>query len=188
MEKILQENETSQIPSHDEEAEKILAAQKDPQAFGILYDHYAPPIYRYLLSRLGNIDAAQDVTSQTFLTAIDQLPQYKHRGKFTAWLFSIARSRYVDYIRNTKRTSDPINEEYPDPYPGQLNDLVNEERRRALFECIQNLMPQEQELLRLRYVADLSFAEMGSLVKKREDAVKKSFYRLLKKIKRMLEA
>lgn len=174
-------------PSKDQEAERIAIAQKDPRAFGALYDQYAPAIYRYLLSRLGNVEAAQDVTSQTFLTAIKRLPQYQHRGHFSAWLFSIARSKYVDHLRKAKHTTAPVHEEHPDPSPGPLYDLVTRERRAALMACIQTLTPQEQELLRLRYVADLSFAEMASLLSKREDAVKKRFYRLLNRLRKQLE-
>jgi RNA polymerase sigma-70 factor (ECF subfamily) len=57
-----------------------------------------------------------------------------------------------------------------------------------LMKCIRTLAPEEQELLRLRYVADLSFAEMAELLLKSESAVKKSFYRLLARLQSQLEA
>jgi len=114
--------------TQDQEAERIAAAQRDPQAFGNLYDQYAPSIYRYLLSRLGNVEEARDITSQTFLKAVEIFPQYRHRGYFSAWLFSIARSKYVNHLRKNKRGVEAINEEQPDPRPDPLSELVDSEQ------------------------------------------------------------
>jgi RNA polymerase sigma-70 factor, ECF subfamily len=171
-----------------QEAALIAAAQKDPQAFGELYDRYAPAIYRYLLSRLGNVEEARDVTSQTFLTAVEVFPRYRHHGYFSAWLFAIARSKYVDHLRRGRHGVEAIREDQVDPQPDPLTRVVTAERETELKECIRTLVPEEQELLRLRYVADLSFAEMAELLEKNEDAVKKSVYRLLARLQSRLEA
>jgi len=172
----------------DQEAALIAAAQADPQAFGELYDRYAPSIYRYLLSRLGNVEEVRDVTSQTFLTAVEVFPRYRHHGYFSAWLFAIARSKYVDHLRRGRHGVEAIREDQVDPQPDPLTRVVAAERLAELKACIRDLTPEEQELLRLRYVADLSYAEMAELLGKREDAVKKSVYRLLARLQSRLEA
>ncbi len=174
--------------TQDQEAERIAAAQRDPQAFGNLYDQYAPSIYRYLLSRLGNVEEARDITSQTFLKAVEIFPQYRHRGYFSAWLFSIARSKYVNHLRKNKRGVEAINEEQPDPRPDPLSELVDSEQMTDLAKRIRTLAPDEQELLRLRFVADLSFAEMSELLRMSEGAIKKRIYRLLARLQSQLEA
>lgn len=184
---IIQE-QTSQKRNQDQDAQQVAAAQKDSQAFGALYDQYAPLIYRYLLSRLGNVEEARDITSQTFLKAVELFPQYNHRGYFSAWLFSIARSKYVDHLRKTRHGVVAINEEQLDPRPDPLNELVDSERLTELTKRIRALAPEEQELLRLRYVADLSFAEMAELLRVSEGAVKKRIYRLLARLQSQLEA
>ena len=188
MKKSLIQEQTCQSTIKDQEAERIAAAQRDPQAFGDLYDQYAPSIYRYLLSRLGNVEEASDVTSQTFLKAVEIFPRYTHRGYFSAWLFSIARSKYVDQVRRSKHGVEAIPEEQVDPQPDPLAEVVATERMADLMKCIRALTPEEQELLRLRYVADLSFTEMAELLLKSESAVKKSFYRLLARLQSQLEA
>lgn len=188
MKKSFLQEQTSQSITKDQEAERIAAAQRDPQVFGDLYDQYAPSIYRYLLSRLGNVEEANDVTSQTFLKAVEIFPRYTHRGYFSAWLFSIARSKYVDHVRRRNYGSEPIREEQMDPQPDPLTAVVATERRVELTKCINALAPEEQELLRLRFVPDLSFAEMAELLMKSEGAVKKSFYRLLARLQSQLEA
>jgi RNA polymerase sigma-70 factor, ECF subfamily len=172
----------------DAEAAQIRAARADPKAFGLLYDRYAPPIYRYLLSRLGNVAEAQDVTSQTFLTAFEAFPRYQHLGYFSAWLFSIARSKYIDHLRKARTQPDSLDEQVKAELPDPLGQVIETERVSALKECIRALPEHEQELLRLRYVAGLSFAEVASILTKKEDAVKKSIYRLLDRLQNQLEA
>jgi RNA polymerase sigma-70 factor (ECF subfamily) len=68
-----------------------------------------------------------------------------------------------------------------------LSDVIQSEQIQQLSALICSLDQKEQELLRLRYVADLSFAEMAALLGKRQDAVKKSLYRLQARLQGQLE-
>jgi RNA polymerase sigma-70 factor (ECF subfamily) len=188
MQQTMTQEKIDFLTSQDEEAQQVHAARTDPQAFGQLYDRYAPSIYRYLLSRLGNVEEAKDVTSQTFLTAFEAFPRYQHHGYFSAWLFSIARSKYIDFLRKARNHPDPLAEEVQANRDDPLMHVIETERACELRKCIGALPGEEQELLRLRYVAGLSFAEVAALLKKKEDAVKKSVYRLLARLQSQLEA
>jgi RNA polymerase sigma-70 factor (ECF subfamily) len=68
-----------------------------------------------------------------------------------------------------------------------LGELVHDEELVRLRSVIKNLNPEEQDLIRLRYVADLTFAEIADLLGRREDAVKKTVYRLLVRLKSQME-
>ena len=182
---ILQDS--SKLRQLEEETRWILEAKANPQAFARLYDRYAPNIYRYLLSRLGNVAGAQDVTSQTFLRAFEMFPRYRHQGYFSAWLFAIARSKYVDYLRKTKNRSETSIDHIQDPQEDLLQRVIHSERLAELKMVIGRLSEEEQELLRLRFVADLSFAEMASLLERKEEAVKKTLYRLLARLQSQME-
>ena len=72
-----------------------------------------------------------------------------------------------------------------DPAAQQM--LIRAEELSRIRSIINHLDEDEQELIRLRYVAELSFVEIGDLLGKREDAVKKSVYRLLARLKSELE-
>ena len=182
---ILQDS--SKLRQLDEETRWILESKANPQAFARLYDRYAPNIYRYLLSRLGNVAGAQDVTSQTFLRAFEMFPRYRHQGYFSAWLFAIARSKYVDYLRKIKNRTGTSIDHIQDPQEDLLQMVIHSERLAELKKVIVRLSEEEQELLRLRFVADLSFAEMASLLERNEDAVKKTLYRLLARLQSQME-
>jgi RNA polymerase sigma-70 factor (ECF subfamily) len=164
--------------SSDPEANLVLAAQKNPTEFQWIYDRWAVPIYQYFCFRTGESTSAEDLTSQLFLSAFQALPRYQHRGHFAAWLFAIARNLSKEYFRKSHREvpleaanhllamSDPSLE------AAQQDEIVR------LRRMVQSLPEEDQELIRLRYVADLSFADMAIILKKREDAVKKALYRL----------
>jgi RNA polymerase sigma-70 factor (ECF subfamily) len=164
--------------SSDPEANLVLAAQKNPTEFQWIYDRWAVPIYQYFYFRTGESTSAEDLTSQLFLSAFHALPRYQHRGHLAAWLFAIARNLSKEYFRKSHRevpleaanhllaTSDPSLE------AARQDEIVR------LRRMVQSLPEEDQELIRLRYVADLSFADMAIILKKREDAVKKALYRL----------
>ena len=165
----------------------VTAALDDPAAFGKLYDRYVQPIYRYVYSRVGNAHEAEDITSQTFISAYEALGKYRERGQFSAWLFRIAQSKMNDHFRRSRREVglDAAGEilEREDA----LGTLIRAEELSRIRSIISHLDKEEQELLRLRYVADLSFMEIADLLGRREDAVKKSVYRLLARLKSELE-
>src|SRR5215216_3517277 len=73
-------------------------ARQDPQAFTALYDRYFNAVYGYCLSQLGDPDAAEDASSQTFLKALAALPRYSESGQFRPWLFAIAHNAVLDAI------------------------------------------------------------------------------------------
>lgn len=165
----------------------VIKAKTDPAAFGRLYDYYVQPVYRYLYSRVETVHDAEDLTSQTFIAAYESLPRYRERGHFAAWLFRIARSKMLDHFRQNRfevklETAERIGE----GMDALAFVIQNEELSRLRF-LIKEFKEDEQELIRLRYVADLSFAEMGELLGKREDTVKKSVYRLLARLKSQME-
>lgn len=164
-----------------------LEAKSDPIAFGRLYDYYVQPVYRYLLSRVGSVHVAEDLTSQTFIAAYEALQKYRERGHFAAWLFQIARSKMNDHFRRSRREVELEAAEKLVERGDALGQVIQDEELGRLRSLIGKLDPHEQELIRLRYVAELSFAEMAELLRKREGAVKKSLYRLQMRLKDQME-
>lgn len=176
------------LPKQQNQEDALVAkAKHNPQAFAGLYDMYVQPVYRYMLSKVGNVQDAEDLTGQTFLAALQHFPSYKHRGKFAAWLFSIARNKAVDFYR--KKGKQHRIEEASASLSSHLGEqpIIKTDRQLDLSQLISLLSEEEQELLRLRFVAQMRFREIAALIGKREGAVKKSLYRLLEKLETQLE-
>ncbi|MEW6404621.1 MAG: sigma-70 family RNA polymerase sigma factor [Chloroflexota bacterium] len=165
----------------------IGALQGNQAALTTIYDAYARRIYRYIHSRVGNVADAEDLTSQTFLGVLEALPRYQHRGQFTAWIFQIARFKAMDHFRRCHDIST-ITEALTDPQAGPLlEDIIRDQEIEKLAELFHALDEDERELLRLRYVAELSFVEIAALLGRKEDAVRKSLQRILARLYDQME-
>jgi RNA polymerase sigma-70 factor, ECF subfamily len=180
---ITQENN----PSGCVEDDLARAALRDPAAFQRLYDLWMVRVYRYLYAQTGSAADAEDLTSAVFLAAYQALPRYRPQGQFGAWLFTIARNQVHSQGRKRCREVDL-------EMAGKLSDgadvQVEADRHDDILRLrrmLQSLPHDEQELIRLRYTAGLSFAEMAGVLNRKVDAVKKALYRLQARLQRQLE-
>lgn len=168
--------------------ELIEQARQDPRAFGKVYERYVQSIYHYVFNRTGNAADAEDITSQIFLAALEGIRKYREYGFFAAWLFAIARRKVVDHYRSHRNHIDLDEVPFTILIEDNLDEhLILDQRRAALGQLIQALPERDKELLRLRYLAELNFADIARLLKHSEPAIKKSFYRLIARIQNQLE-
>jgi RNA polymerase sigma-70 factor (ECF subfamily) len=178
---------SSPAAERPDDAELVAEARRNPQAFAQLYLLYVQPVFRYLYSRLGSRADAEDATAQTFLAALDGFAGYRHQGYFAAWLFSIARRKAADTFRR-KTGLVPLAAAGEVPVEADLlQDVIHSERKAALGKLIAALPDEEQDLLRLRYTAELTFSEISRLLGRSEGALKKVLYRLLARMQDQLE-
>jgi RNA polymerase sigma-70 factor, ECF subfamily len=182
----LQQSITRWRQTQDEDAAPIAESKNNPAAFSVLYDRYVQPIYRYFYYRINSAAEAEDLTSQTFLSALEALPRYQHQGNFAAWLFRIARGKVIDYIRREK-TQLPLMDSFPAEATDLLASLVHSDEIACLSALIHRLDENEQELIRLRYTAGLPFAQIAVILDSNENTVKKSLYRVLARLESQLE-
>jgi RNA polymerase sigma-70 factor (ECF subfamily) len=179
---------TSEKINHESDELKIIrAARQDSKAFGKLYTLYVEQVFRYLYSRIGNVPEAEDTTSQTFLVAFESFDRFRQDGHFASWLFTIARNKAMDHFRRRENTSS-IDEVKDIPVENDpLVGVIQSEQTAALSKLIQALPEEDRELLRLRFLAAMSFPEIAHFLHRNEDAVKKSIYRLLARLHSQLE-
>ncbi len=173
--------------SADEDARLVAAARDDPAAFRPVYEKWLPRVYRYFFFRVGNEKDAEDLTSQVFLQVCETLPRYRTSARFSTWLFTIAHSRMVDFYRRQHPEFDLESVAQipaPDTASHQVDRHEDIERLIGLLKICTN---EEQELIRLRFAADLNYAEIGVILHKREDAVRKSISRLIQRLKAQTE-
>jgi RNA polymerase sigma-70 factor, ECF subfamily len=180
------ESTTKWSPFQDEEAASISASKRDPAAFSALYDRYVQSIYRYLYYRTGSAPDAEDLTSQTFLAALEALPRYQHRGYFAAWLFRIARGKVIDFLRK-ERNQLPLKDTYPAGVDDPLVQVGHADEIAQLTALIRRQDEDDQELIRLRYTAGLPFAQIADILGSNENTVKKSLYRVMARLQKELE-
>jgi len=187
MDKYLSSEDTKGL-AFLEEASLIKAAGSDPTVFKELYLAHIRPIYRYIFSKVGEVRQTEDLTAQVFLEALENLPRYHHNGHFAAWLFGIARHKIADHYRS-QRPELPIDVTNGESYKkgDPLSTLIQTEETQRISKLIHQLDEQDQELLRLRFVAELNFGEIARLIHSNMEATKKRFYRLLTQLRQQME-
>jgi RNA polymerase sigma-70 factor (ECF subfamily) len=150
------------------------AQQGDERAITELYRRYAPGIYRYLVSRVGDAALAEDLTSEVFLHALEGLPHYEDRGHpFSAWLYRMAHDRMVDHFRRqARRPVTPLQDERL-PVQVEVDEQVETRlRMEQLGKAIDALTPDQHQVILLRFVAGFKLREVAYVMDKSTAAIK----------------
>lgn len=176
-------------PEGKPEAEEALAqeAKNSITGFKKLYLRWLSPVYRYLYFRTGNINDAEDLTSVVFVKVFEGLHRYNSRGHFPAWLFTIARNVVIDFHRSTPVEESIDNVDLMDNVADPFEQAGVSDEIQRLSRLIHSLPDDEQEMIRLRFVSGLNYREIGEILHRKEDAVRKSLNRLLERLQDKLE-
>jgi RNA polymerase sigma-70 factor (ECF subfamily) len=188
----LKDAATPLAPNPSSESDLIQrAVSGDPDAFATLYDLYVEQIYRFAFFRVGDEQTAEDLTSQVFLKAWDNLSSYQMRGlPFSAWLFRIARNNVIDYYRTHKETASLETDAVDKPDPAAaVDDRV--ERRLQTEEvhlALQQLTEDQRQVVTLRFIEGLSTDEVARILGKRQGAIRALQMRGLQALAEIMEA
>jgi RNA polymerase sigma-70 factor (ECF subfamily) len=178
--------ETAVLIEEDDQA-LIRLAKNDLGAFSALYQKYASQVYRYLLVRVGNRDDAQDLTSQTFLAAMERLHTYRSQGHFAAWLLGIARHKVMDQYRRRPEVELETAVSHLTTTDDEPDEQVN---RQLIIEQVsrklQTIAPDRAEALSLRLFAGLDVTEIARIMGKNEAAVRMLVFRGLRDLQAQL--
>jgi RNA polymerase sigma-70 factor (ECF subfamily) len=176
----------------DNEREIIQKAQEgDREAFGALYDHYLPNIYRFILLKVGRREDAEDLTHHVFLSAWEHVRRYEHRGfPFSSWLYRIASNAVIDHYRTARhhQNLETVPEEVfaeTDPVGETVDAAIGARHVRA---ALMKLDPDQQNVLIMRFVGELSSKEIAEVIGKSEGAVRVIQHRALKQLKKFTNA
>lgn len=167
------------------EQEKIDLCQKWKfDYFWELYDEYFEQIYKFVCLKTYDKVIAQDITSETFLRAINKINTFKNNAEsnFRAWLYRIAYNLIIDtHKENAKKVSidEVIELWYSKDFSG---DLDNKIKLKEIFDYFDTLNPKHKEILIMRLWDDLSYKEISELTWESLSNCKKIVSRTLTKI------
>ena len=166
-------------------------AQKgDRSALEELYLIHFDRIYSYLHVTVGNRHDAEDLTTQTFLRMLESIGKFRFQSApFSAWLFRIAHNLSMDHFRATKRWQPE--EEVPEPDPDESTSAetgaLESIGRKSMLELIEDLSPEQQQVLTLKFVFNFANGEVATILGKTEGAIKSLQHRALVSLQKQLE-
>ena len=176
------------MPLDDERRLVELAQAGDGEAFSKLYEAYFDRVYRFIFFRVADDRMAEDLASQVFLKAWENLHRYRPRATFLAWLYAIARNSVIDMYR-TRKTIISLEEAVPiAAQDDKLDDRLQLEFEvKALQAAMQQLTREQQEVITLKFIADYDTAQIAREMGKSEGAIRALQMRALQALARAMK-
>lgn len=175
-----------------DERQLIQRAQRgETQAFGQLYERYAPRLFRFLWAHLDDPRDAEDLTEEVFLRTWRALPGYRLRETpFVSFLFRVARNALTDHYRQARRRGRAVAWDAEPAQPGDLSQLADpgsdpalalsrEQERQQIRQALSGLRGDYRLVLELRFWSDLSTEEIAQAMGRSAAAVRVLQYRAL---------
>jgi len=174
----------------DATIERLVAEAQggDAWAFGVIFDHFHEPVYRYIASRVQRPSDAEDLTQHVFVKALEALPRYESRGiPFGGWLFRLARNAVIDAIRTRHDHAELdsiIGWTHGDAGPDEI--VAVRQELDAIGAALATLTDEQREAITLRFFAGLSAREAAEAMGKQEGTVRGLQFRAIASLRRQL--
>ena len=182
----------------DRDRPLVDAARADPAQFDALYRKYLAQVYSYAFYELRDHHEAEDATERTFLAALTNLGRFEERARpadgegastFRVWLFQIARNAVAQRRRTLRRRPEaPL--EAAGSVVGSVDierDAARKDEVAAAWSAVGRLPDDRRRALILRFVDEMSTAEIAGVLDRSEGAVRVLIHRALRSVARDLD-
>jgi RNA polymerase sigma-70 factor, ECF subfamily len=164
----------------------------DTEAYRLIVRELAPSVRAFLLSRLNDFHAVEDISQEIFVAAYRSLNKFSGQSQFKTWLLSIARFKLADHMRRSYSQSNlkaTYQEEIQNILAQEDEKLENPgpERLHTLSNCIEKLPHEAKELIKSRYFNSETVMGLAQRLGSSENAISSKLFRLKKKLKTCIE-
>jgi len=147
--------------------------------FQTFLDEHGSAVHGFLVASVGHSDA-DDCWQETFIAALRAYPNLEHDGNLRSWVLTIAHRKAIDSHRATGRRPVP-KDDLPEIAVGLGDTPLDGEP--ALWKLVDGLPPKQQAAVRHRFVEDLAYADIGSLLGCSEAAARRNVHEGIKKLR-----
>jgi RNA polymerase sigma-70 factor (ECF subfamily) len=172
------------------EEDIIRASQENPAAFQKLYERHYAQIFSFILKRVNDKATSADIAQQVFIKALSSIKKYINKGvPYSAYLYRIATNECNSFFREQNKIRFVVVDEiFTEGLMDQLDiEDTYDSNMAALKNAFKLLKVDEIQLLELRFFEMKSFKEVGYIMSITENSAKVKTYRLLGKMKKMME-
>jgi len=160
--------------------------------FAELYDQYFPKVFAYVYGRVQHKEASLDIVSDVFEKAFVKKQSLRSVEAFGSWLFTIARNEVASHWRKEKPAAKAMQDaawhnELNNKPPSPEDTLLHRERVHHLVGLLRQLPPREQEIISLKFDAELTNREIAEILNTSEVNVRVTIFRALRKLRDRME-
>ena len=177
--------------SEKEIIEKVLGG--DVNAFEELVLRYEKTVYNLALRMVSDRDDAFDMTQEAFIKAYNSLPSFRGDSKFSVWLYRITTNICLDFLRSKKRRpqvlltahddeDEDVQLDIPDPAADPEGQLIKKLGMQSISEGLKLLPDKQRQILVMRELGGMSYAEIGAALSLEEGTVKSRIFRARKRL------
>jgi RNA polymerase sigma-70 factor (ECF subfamily) len=166
------------------------AAKGDRDAFGALYERYVIKVFRHVYYLTNDTHAAEDLTAQTFLNALEAIHRYEMRGvPFLAWLLRIGYNLSVNQTKVRKNGTAPLPEVVEAKGTLYSPEAACEAKAdgERVWEGVRRLRGDQRQVIVMRFVDGLGYPDIAKVLGKSIGAVRVIQYRALCALRRRME-
>lgn len=163
-----------------------MAIKGDKEAFGVLYDEYFSPIYRYIFFRVSSKEEAEQLTQDVFMKAFRAFGRYEVQVNTPLpYFYTIAKHSVIDWQKKKKTVTvdEEVFQNIPDDQAAPSEGSVKQEELIALKKSLSQLPDDQREALELKFFHELSGREAAGVMGKSEEAVRQLQSRGLKALR-----
>ena len=169
-----------------------LIIEGNTNAFSILVDRYKDLVFSLALKMVKNREEAEEVAQDTFIKVFKSLSKFKGDSKFSTWIYKVTYNTCLDRLKKQKREQqvvsiDEFNTNQIKSIDNALDKMENEEREKAIQDCIQLLPADDAFLLTLFYFEEQSLEEIAKVIGLTANNVKVKLFRSRKKLTSILK-
>ena len=142
-----------------------------------VYREHSASVYRFLLAKTGSRQLAEELTQETFYQAVKSIDRFDGSCQVTTFLFGIAKNVWYNACRKEQKAAVPLEETEPIAVPSAETDVLARMGREEILSAIHRMSEPGREVLYLRLLGSLSFAEIGSILGRTENWARVTYYR-----------
>lgn len=160
----------------------------DKRAFEQFYQANIDRIYRYVFFRVGrNETVTEDLVSEIFMKALKNFHKYDETISKSAWIYRIAHNHLANYFRDKKPQVDIDDVSYSLKGEDGREVLIQTEDSMKLQEGLDQLSPEDRNLVTMKYLLGYSYKDMADSLEKTSAALKVATHRAMKKLRGIMQ-